>query len=803
MLRMSEVPTPEVEPSAGGTSEATNSATGEGGLQHGQVQPSSGRSSPLSHIEHLGEGAQRLHGQVQPSSGTSSPLSHMKHLGEGAERQHGQVQHGQVQDPSRHERMEYEGEVFDKNNHQITTDNTNLQDLLAHNIMSLNAEYGGPDGWLLPSDNLGALLSPPWECMQEAARVGEHAGAADVSRAAPGPTPADVLPADDHPAGTALEPTTAGTLSADGLLRTAVASVASESDRLLPTAQVFLAPADGSTSGGHMGGFAPFAPADGCGGHVGESVQPDRLSGHSHDQLADGCSGHVGESAQSDEMSGHNNDQLDHSPSIEFRRNANIVRNNKRLADLGLDRIVPKSKPRRAAAQPLLQPRRVLPSRSCRTIQKPTSASSSESDDNESDGGSEYSDDNESGGGSEHSESRTYQMPNAPAPIASLTPVPASAATSLPQLRETATAAATQVLQPVREMRTITGTEGGNERHRAAAVETIAQAAVDHAQHQGARRLTWRERRDGRAWRAVWTSNGMRYEAIWHRAPVSTTRNPWRRGQPTIMYAGTYGTIEEAEAESDRAQAESDAGAAVAMGELASLFQVADDTGTIIEQLTGTATQLDDTEDVLEQLNALDGDSVGADPAVAAETALVAAGTALVAAVQSPITPSAYALVGAADMRLGAVLVAAVGRRDARLEAAQKAIDEELHLHPTMSQQGNNSGTNSTGFRYVKLLTRHGNSFQATLLKTPDRVPWYGPTRSTPEEASLDVARRLRDFPSKSQASLHALSATALQQAASEKLGLLLKGDDSFYGVTEKPSRKKGGGFLSSRRASV
>ena len=517
----------------------------------------------------------------------------------------------------------------------------------------------------------------------------------------------------------------------------------------------------------------------------------------------------MGESAQSDEMSGHNNDQLDHSPSIEFRRNANIVRNNKRLADLGLDRIVPKSKPRRAAAQPLLQPRRVLPSRSCRTIQKPTSASSSESDDNESDGGSEYSDDNESGGGSEHSESRTYQMPNAPAPIASLTPVPASAATSLPQLRETATAAATQVLQPVREMRTITGTEGGNERHRAAAVETIAQAAVDHAQHQGARRLTWRERRDGPAWRAVWTSNGMRYEAIWHRAPVSTTRNPWRRGQPTIMYAGTYGTIEEAEAESDRAQAESDAGAAVAMGELASLFQVADDTGTIIEQLTGTATQLDDTEDVLEQLNALDGDSVGADPAVAAETALVAAetalaaGTALVAAVQSPITPSAYALVGAADTRLGAVLVAAVGRRDARLEAAQKAIDEELHLHPTMSQQGNNSGTNSTGFRYVKLLTRHGNSFQATLLKTPDRVPWYGPTRSTPEEASLDVARRLRDFPPKSQASLHALSATALQQAASEKLGLLLKGDDSFYGVTEKPSRKKGGGFLSSRRASV
>jgi hypothetical protein len=232
MLRMSEVPSPEVEPSEGGTSEATNSpAAGEGGLQHGQVQPSSGRSSPLSHIEHLGEGAQRQHGQVQPSSGTSSPLSHMKHLGEGAERQHGQVQHGQVQDPSRHERMEYEGEVFDKNNHQITTDNTNLQDLLAHNIMSLNAEYGGPDGWLLPSDNLGALLSSPWECMQEAARVGVHAGAADVSRAAPGPTPADVLPADDHPAGTALEPTTAGTLSADGLLRTAVASVASESDR--------------------------------------------------------------------------------------------------------------------------------------------------------------------------------------------------------------------------------------------------------------------------------------------------------------------------------------------------------------------------------------------------------------------------------------------------------------------------------------------------------------------------------------------------------------------------------------------
>jgi hypothetical protein len=188
------------------------------------------------------------------------------------------------------------------------------------------------------------------------------------------------------------------------------------------------------------------------------------------------------------------------------------------------------------------------------------------------------------------------------------------------------------------------------------------------------------------------------------------------------MYAGTYGTIEEAEAESDRAQAESDAGAAVAMVELASLFQVADDTGTIIEQLTGTATQLDDTEDVLEQLDALDGDSVGADPTVAAETALVAAetalaaGTALVAAVQSPITPSAYALVGAADTRLGAVLVAAVGRRDARLEAAQKAIDEELHLHPTMSQKGNNSGTNSTGFRYVKLRTRHGNGFQATLL---------------------------------------------------------------------------------------
>jgi len=197
-----------------------------------------------------------------------------------------------------------------------------------------------------------------------------------------------------------------------------------------------------------------------------------------------------------------------------------------------------------------------------------------------------------------------------------------------------------------------------------------------------------------------------------------------------------------------------------------------------------------DAEDVLEQLDALDGDSVGADPTVAADT-----GTALVAAVQSLITPSAHALVGAADTRLGAVLVAAVGHRDARLEAAQKAIDEELSLLPTMSQKGNNPGINSTGFRYVKLLTRHGNGFQAMLLKTPDRVAWYGPKRSTPEEASLDVARRLRDFPSKSQASLHALSATALQQAASEKLGLLLKDDDSFYGVTEKPSRKEGGGF--------
>jgi hypothetical protein len=532
---MEEVPTPEVEPSAGGTSEATNSpAMGEGGLQHGQVQPSSGRSSPLSHIEHLGEGAQRLHGQVQPSSGTSRPLSHMKHLGGGAHAR----QHGLVQGPRRHAQEESEGEVFDKNNHQMTTyntnDNTDLRDLLAHNIMSLNAEYG--DGWVLPSENLGALLSPPWECMETAARVGVHAGAA--SRAAPEPTPADGLPADDLPAGTALEPTPAGTLSADDLLPTAVASVASESDRLLPTARVFLAPADGSTTG-HVGGFDP---PDGCSGHVGESVQPDRLFGHSHNQL-------------------------DHPSSIESRRDANVVSNNKRLTELGLGKPVPKPKTKRAAAQPLLQPRRVLPSRSCRITQKPTSASSSESDDNESDGGSEYSNDNESGGGSEYSESRTYQMPNAPAPNTSLTPVATSAATSLPQPRETATAAATQVLQPVREMRTITGREGGNERHRAAAVETITQAAVDRAHHQGARNTR-------PTWRAVWTSNGMRYEAMWHRAPVSTIRNPWRKGQPTTVYAGTYGTIEEAQAESDRAQAESDAGdagAAVAMVELASI----------------------------------------------------------------------------------------------------------------------------------------------------------------------------------------------------------------------------------------
>jgi hypothetical protein len=277
----------------------------------------------------------------------------------------------------------------------------------------------------------------------------------------------------------------------------------------------------------------------------------------------------------------------------------------------------------------------------------------------------------------------------------------------------------------------------------------------------------------------------MRYEAMWHRAPVSTIRNPWRKGQPTTVYAGTYGTIEEAQAESDRAQAESDAGAAAAMVELASIFQVTDNTGTIIEQLTGTAAQLDDTEDVLEQLDALHGDSVGADPTVAAETALVAAETALAAGT------------AAADTRLGAVLVAAVGHRDARLAAAQKAINEELSLHPTMSQKGNTSGINSTGFQYVKLLTRYGNGarFQATLLKTSDRVAWCGPERSTPEEASLDVARRLHDFPSKSQNKLHALSATALQQAASEKLGLLLKDDDSFYGVTEKPCRKAGGGF--------
>ena len=135
-----------------------------------------------------------------------------------------------MQVPRRHAQEESEGEVFDKNNHQMTTyntnDNTDLRDLLAHNIMSLNAEYG--DGWELPSENLGALLSPPWECMETAARVGVHAGAA--SRAAPEPTPADGLPADDLPAGTALEPTPAGTLSADDLLPTAVASVASESD---------------------------------------------------------------------------------------------------------------------------------------------------------------------------------------------------------------------------------------------------------------------------------------------------------------------------------------------------------------------------------------------------------------------------------------------------------------------------------------------------------------------------------------------------------------------------------------------
>jgi hypothetical protein len=65
MLRMKEVPTPDMESSAGGTSEATNSPTGEGGLQHGQVQPSSGTSGPLSHMKHLGGGAQRQHGLVQ------------------------------------------------------------------------------------------------------------------------------------------------------------------------------------------------------------------------------------------------------------------------------------------------------------------------------------------------------------------------------------------------------------------------------------------------------------------------------------------------------------------------------------------------------------------------------------------------------------------------------------------------------------------------------------------------------------------------------------------------------------------
>ena len=218
--------------------------------------------------------------------------------------------------------------------------------------------------------------------------------------------------------------------------------------------------------------------------------------------------------------------------------------------------------------------------------------------------------------------------------------------------------------------------------------------------------------------------------------------------------------------------------------------EVTDDTGTVIEQLTNTATQLDGTEDVLEQLDVLDKEStssVGAAPTIATDAGTV---TAVL------ITPSAYALVADADTRLGTASVVAVGQhQDARLEAAQKAIDEELSLHPTVFQKSNNSGVNSAGFRHVKLLTNRGNCFQASLSQTSDRAAWCGPKRPTPEEASLDVARRLRDFPPKSQTSLQALSATALQEAASEKLGLLLKDDGSFYDVTEKPCRKEGGGF--------
>ena len=227
--------------------------------------------------------------------------------------------------------------------------------------------------------------------------------------------------------------------------------------------------------------------------------------------------------------------------------------------------------------------------------------------------------------------------------------------------------------------------------------------------------------------------------------------------------------------------------------------EVTDDTGTVIEQLTNTATQLDGTEDVLEQLDVLDKEStssVGAAPTIATDAGTV---TAVL------ITPSAYALVADADTRLGTASVVAVGQhQDARLEAAQKAIDEELSLHPTVFQKSNNSGVNSAGFRHVKLLTNRGNCFQASLSQTSDRAA-----------CGMDPSVQLQKKPPSTSLAAFVTSRRSPRRACrrSPQLPFSRQQAKSWdfssrtmtpsMALQKSPAGKQGEGFLSSRRASV
>ena len=150
------------------------------------------------------------------------------------------------------------------------------------------------------------------------------------------------------------------------------------------------------------------------------------------------------------------------------------------------------------------------------------------------------------------------------------------------------------------------------------------------------------------------------------------------------------------------------------------------------------------------------------------------------------------------DQRLGSNPKAVLASlRDARLLAAQHAVDENLSLLPVMVERLGRAHTlgqsqaNSSGYAYVNFIQGRykRNVFCGELSGTARRAAWSGDCRTTPEEAALDVARRLRDFPPIGEAHHTLLAAAAIQEAKDEKLVLLLKDDNSFYDVTVKRSR--------------